>query len=94
MMLFLLLCLITAGLLIEVVQKRVLQIKEPDIQELWTKLENENWYKQLISDPDLKEWILLDKQNGLLKDPYYVRKIIENAGHREGYINYIKKKAR
>lgn len=94
MMLFLLLCLITAGLFIEVIQKRVLKIKDPDIEELWAQLENEKWYKELISDPELKEWVLLDKQNGLLNDPYYVRKIIENGGHRDGYINYIKNKAK
>jgi hypothetical protein len=94
MLLFLLLCLITAGLIIEVIQKRVLKIKDPDIKDLWTELESEKWYEELISDPKLKEWVLLDKQNGLLKDPYYVRKIIENEGHREGFINYIKNKAK
>jgi hypothetical protein len=93
MLLFLLLCLITAGLIIEVIQKRVLKIKDPDIKDLWTELESEKWYEELISDPKLKEWVLLDKQNGLLKDPYYVRKIIESEGHREGFINYIKNKA-
>lgn len=94
MMLFLLLCLIAAGLLIEVIQKRVLKIKDPDIQELWAELEKAKWYGELISDPELKEWVLLDKQNGLLKDPYYVRKILESEGHREGFINYIKNKAK
>jgi hypothetical protein len=94
MLLFLLLCLITAGLIIEVIQKRVLKIKDPDIKDLWTELESEKWYEELISDPKLKEWVLLDKQNGLLKDPYYVRKIIESEGHREGFINYIKNKAK
>jgi hypothetical protein len=93
MLLFLLLCLITAGLIIEVIQKRVLKIKDPDIKELWAELESEKWYEELISDPKLKEWVLLDKQNGLLKGPYYVRKIIESEGHREGFINYIKNKA-
>jgi hypothetical protein len=94
MMLFILLCLITAGLIIEVIQKRVLKIKDPDIKELWAQLESEEWYEELISNPELKEWVLLDKQNGLLNDPYYVRKIIVNSGHRDGYINYIKNKAK
>ncbi|WP_226536477.1 hypothetical protein [Fictibacillus halophilus] len=94
MMLFLLLCLITAGLTIEVIQKRVLKIKDPDIEELWAELENRKWYEELISDPKLKEWVLLDKQNGLLKDPYYVRKIIESEGHRLGFVSYIKNKAK
>lgn len=94
MMLFLLLCLITAGLLIEIIQKRVLKIKDPDIKDLWTELEREKWYEELIGDPELKKWILLDKQNGLLKDPYYVRKILESEGHRQGFISYIKNKAK
>lgn len=94
MMLFLLLCLITAGLVIEVIQKRVLKIKDPDIHELWTELEKEEWYIELMNDTQLKEWIILEKQNGLLKDPYYVSKIMDSEGHREGFINYIKNKTK
>ncbi|MCM3717556.1 hypothetical protein [Fictibacillus phosphorivorans] len=93
MMLFIFLCLITAGLLIETVQKRILKIKDPDIKELWEELEKRTWYEELIQDPHLKEWVVLDKQNGLLKDPYYVRKVLESEGHRLGFINYIKNKA-
>lgn len=93
-MFFLLLCLIAAGLIIEVIQKRVLRIKEPDIEELWLDLEKEEWFQELLRDPKLKEWVELDKQRGLLKDPYYVGKIIGNDGHREGFINYLKEKAK
>jgi hypothetical protein len=94
MMLFLLLCLIAAGLVIEVVQKHVLKIKDPDINELWEELDKEKWFNKLMRDPILKEWVLLEKQKGLLKDPYYVRKIIENEGHRDGFVNYMKSKAK
>ncbi|MBY6038045.1 hypothetical protein KUV80_15325 [Fictibacillus nanhaiensis] len=93
-MFFLLLSLLTAGLFIEVIQKHVLKKKDPDINELWMELEEQEWYKKLLCDPLLKEWILLDKQKGLLQDPYYVRKIIDKAGHREGFINYMKDKAK
>jgi hypothetical protein len=94
MMLFLLLCLIAAGLLIEAVQKHVLKIKDPDINELWEELDQKKWFNQLMSDPLLKEWVILEKQKGLLKDPYYVRKIIENEGHRDGFVNYMKNKTK
>jgi hypothetical protein len=94
MMLFLLLCLIAAGLVIEVVQKHVLKIKDPDINELWEELDKEKWFNKLMRDPILKEWVLLEKQKGLLKDPYYVRKIIKNEGHRDGFVNYMKNKAK
>jgi hypothetical protein len=92
MMLFLLLCLIAGGLFVEVIQKRVLKIKDPDINDLWAELEKQEWFEELNSNPECRKWILLDKQNGLLNDPYYVRKIIDKAGHRDGYIRYIKNK--
>jgi hypothetical protein len=94
MLLFLFLCLITAGFVIELVQKHVLKMKEPDIRELWTELEEQEWYRTLLSDPELHRWVELDKQNGLLKDPYYVRKIIDQSGHRDGYICYIRDKTK
>ncbi|MBD7965457.1 hypothetical protein [Fictibacillus norfolkensis] len=92
MLLFLLLCLLTAGFFIEIFQKHILKIKEPDIRSLWEELDKQDWYNILISDSELAEWIELDKKNGLLKDPYYVRKVLDKPGHREGYIQYIKSK--
>jgi hypothetical protein len=89
MLLFLLLCLLTAGFFIEIFQKHILKMRDPDIHQLWAELENEEWFQKLNDIPDFKKWIELDKQNGLLKDPYYVRKIIDQGGHREGYIRYI-----
>lgn len=94
MLLFLFLCLLTVGFFIEIIQKHVFKIKEPDIRDLWTELEHEGWYQELCAAPEIKRWIELDKQNGLLKDPYYVRKIIDQAGHREGYIRYITDKTK
>ncbi|MBH0171982.1 hypothetical protein IHV09_00370 [Fictibacillus sp. 23RED33] len=92
MLLFLLLCLLSAGFIIEAFQKHVLKMKEPDILPLWDNLEKQDWYKELIIQPETARWIDLDKKNGLLKDPYYVQKIINHAGHREGFIRYIKDK--
>ena len=94
MLLFLFLSLLTAGFVIEIIQKHVLKIKDPDIQDLWAELENQEWYTDMINDPDLKIWIELEKQNGLLRDAYYVRKIIDHVGHREGFIRYIADKAK
>lgn len=94
MLLFLLLCLLTAGFFIEMFQKHILKIKEPDIQSLWEELDQQDWFQTLISDSEIAVWIKLDKKNGLLMDPYYVRKVIDQPGHREGYIRYIKEKCR
>ncbi|MQR97576.1 hypothetical protein [Fictibacillus phosphorivorans] len=94
MLLFLLLCLLTAGFFIEIFQKHILKIKEPDIQSLWEELDEQDWYNRLTNDSEQKEWIELDKKNGLLKDPYYVRKVIDQPGHREGYIRYIQEKCK
>lgn len=88
-MLVLFLCLITGALLVELFRKYVLGIKDPDIHDLWQELDETEWFKDLISKPELRKWILSDKENGLLKDPYYVRKIIDKEGHRDGFIKYI-----
>lgn len=67
MLLFLLLSLLTAGFVIEIIQKHVLKIKDPDIQDLWEELENQEWYTDMVTDPDLRIWIELEKQNETIK---------------------------
>jgi hypothetical protein len=94
MMTFIFLCVLAVGFLIELFQKYVLGKKDPEIEDVWRELEQEEWYKDLLKNTHFKEWILLDKQKGLLKDPYYVRKIIDHEGHRDGFISYLNEKAK
>jgi hypothetical protein len=92
-MIFLFLLLMTGALIAGFVQKYILRIKEPEIEELWSELEMQEWYKEMEADPEFKESLDLSKREGLLKDPYYVRKIIDKEGHREGFVNYIRNQA-
>ncbi|SFB11826.1 MULTISPECIES: hypothetical protein [unclassified Bacillus (in: firmicutes)] len=88
------LCLLTGAFFVELFRKYILGIKDPDIHDLWKELDETEWFKELMSNPELRKWILSDKEKGLLKDPYYVRKIIDKEGHRDGFINYIQDKSR
>ncbi|MFE8699337.1 hypothetical protein ACFYKX_01740 [Cytobacillus sp. FJAT-54145] len=88
-MVFLFLCLLTAGLLINFVQKYILRIKEPNIDELWRELESEEWFIEFIKNPKIKDYVEQSKDSGLLSDPYYVRKILDHEGHREGFLNHV-----
>ncbi|WP_421385063.1 hypothetical protein ACOJQI_09940 [Bacillus salacetis] len=91
-MIFLFLLLLTGALIAGFFQKYILRIKEPEIEDLWRELEEQDWYRELKADPEIEDFIETSKQEGLLNDPYFVRKIIDNEGHRIGYINYVKKK--
>ncbi|WP_456271108.1 hypothetical protein [Bacillus sp. AK031] len=92
-MIFLFLLLMTGALIAGLVQKYILRIKEPDIEELWIELHKQEWYKEMEATPEYKEFLDLSKREGLLQDPYYVRKIIDKEGHREGFINHIRNQA-
>ncbi|RIW38317.1 hypothetical protein D3H55_01890 [Bacillus salacetis] len=91
-MIFIFLFLLTGALFINFVQKYILRIKDPDIKELWLELDEQGWYRELKADPEVEDFLEVSKFDGLLKDPYYVRKIIDNEGHRTGFINYVKQK--
>lgn len=88
-MLFLFLCMLTVGLVISFVQKYILRIKDPNIEDLWKELHQHQWFKDLLTQQEVKMIIETSKQSGLLRDPYYVRKIIDQEGHRDGFIEYV-----
>jgi hypothetical protein len=90
-MTFIFLCLIAGGLIIEGVRKYILKIKDPSIEEIWLELDDEEWYKALLRNEKMKPYLLKSKENGLLRDPHYVRNIIDKEGHREGFVNYMSK---
>ncbi|MDZ5471260.1 hypothetical protein SM124_05825 [Bacillus sp. 31A1R] len=91
-MLILLLTLLFGALIIEGIRKYVLRIKDPDIEDLWNELNEREWYRELLENPQIKKWIEIDKESGLLSDPYYVRKILDKEDHRQGFIKYIRGK--
>ena len=86
------LCMLIGAFFVGLVQKYILRIKEPTAEELWVELDEQEWYKKLMNKEEIKEFILMSKENGLLSDPHYVRNIIDKEGHREGFINYINEK--
>ncbi|MGF2616014.1 hypothetical protein FZC84_11315 [Rossellomorea vietnamensis] len=92
-MIFLFLLLLTGALIVGFIQKYILRIKEPEVEELWIELEEQDWYRELQSDPQIEEFLNYSKRDGLLEDPYYVRKIIDKEGHRDGFIKHVKEKA-
>jgi hypothetical protein len=92
-MIFLFLTLLTGALFVSFFQKYILRVKEPDIEELWRELEEQKWYKELRADPKREFFLNSSKRDGLLHDPYYVRKIIDKEGHRDGFIRHVKEKA-
>lgn len=91
-MFFILLIVIMGGLIVQFFQKYILKIKDPNIKDLWLELNEQEWYNTLLKSEKIKEFIQLSKENGLLSDPHYVRKIIDREGHREGFIKYINEK--
>jgi hypothetical protein len=91
-MTFIFLLLLTGALIINFFQKYILRIKDPDIEELWEELDEQDWYRELKADPEIEDFLEVSKFDGLLKDPYYVRKIIDSEGHRMGFIHYVKEK--
>ncbi|WP_223701747.1 hypothetical protein [Sutcliffiella deserti] len=93
-MLFLLLCLLTIGLVISFVQKYILRLKEPNIEELRGELKQLTWFKEWMKDPETRGFLETSMKTGLLSDPYYVRKIIDQEEHREGFIIYMLEKTK
>jgi hypothetical protein len=90
---FLFLCILTVGLVISFFQKYILRIKEPNVEELWIELEQKQWFKELIQQHEVKKVIEASKNSGILSDPYYVQKIMEQEGHRDGFVLYVYEQA-
>ncbi len=79
-----------AGVL-HVVRKYVLRVKDPTLEEVWGELDQQDWYQELVQDERLARAIVFQKDQGLLADWYYVKKIIKDKGARDGFIEYVKK---
>jgi hypothetical protein len=86
--------MLVGALVVQLFQKYILRIKGPSIEDLWLELEEQDWYQSLVKDDRIKEFMLVDKDGGLLSDPHYVRKIIDKEGHREGFIRYVHEKVK
>jgi hypothetical protein len=92
MLLFLFLVAITVAGSIELVRKYVLHIKEPNADELLKRVEQKEWFQELLEDEDYKEKVNAQKANGLLADPQYLQKLLSHEGTVLGFISFIKKK--
>lgn len=81
---------VAAGVM-HVVRKYILRVKDPSLEEVWEELNQQNWYQDLIQDEQVSHFMDVQKQQGLLSDWYYVRKIIKQKGPRDGFIEFVKK---
>lgn len=86
----LLLIAMTGAALVHLFRKYILRIEEPKIEELWTQLENQDWFQQFLRDPFSSSYIYHLREHGLLKDAHYVQKLLSHEGTRNGFIHYIK----
>ncbi|WP_227938967.1 hypothetical protein [Alkalihalobacillus deserti] len=93
-MLFLLLCLLTGAFFIELIRKYIFMEKKPNHEELWLELIRQEWFQELLENQEMKDWINSDKENGLLHDPNYIRKILDKEMHREIFIRYLTDKTK
>jgi|GEM_PF-5223675 len=92
MFIILILIAFSFAILIELVRRYILLIKDPSLEELWEKLDQQEWYVQLVQDPQNKMILEQMKQEGLLRDLHYVQRLIEHEGTREGFLSHIEKK--
>ncbi|WP_202080564.1 hypothetical protein [Caldalkalibacillus salinus] len=94
MIIGLLLVALSIAFIIELIRKYILRVEEDDIHELWQALEKEAWFQVLLTDEHVKPHIVNMKDNGILTNPEYVKKLLEHEGTREGFIAYIQSKRR
>lgn len=76
------------------IKKYIFRIKDPTLQEAWDELHKQEWYQALLRDDQIRKYIELQKADGLLSDWYYVKKVIEQKGARDGFIEYVENQAR
>ena len=67
------------------------QIQGPSLDEVWVELEEQPWYQEWVKNDRTKAYLEQSKQNGLLSDPYYVKRVIHHEGTRDGFIEFMEK---
>ncbi|MGO4886913.1 hypothetical protein ACJ2A9_04070 [Anaerobacillus sp. MEB173] len=93
MLKLLLLFILGIAMMIDLFKKYVLKIKDPTIEELMPKLEEQQWFRELVEHERYKPIIESSKQSGLLADSYYVSKLLSHQGTIDGFITYVKGRA-
>lgn len=88
-----LLLLAGAGIL-GFIRKHIFRIQDPDLEHYLKMLKDQEWFQELASDPRSKSLIVSFEKSGPLKDVYYVQRLLQNEGSKEGFIRYIQEKAR
>lgn len=74
---------------VQLVKKYILRIPDPTVEEMWSRLEEEEWYQELIRDEQMAAYMEHSKHSGLLSNWYYVKKIIEHKGTRDGFLSFV-----
>jgi hypothetical protein len=86
----LILAIIVAGS-VHLFRQYILRIKDPTLEELWGKLDQQLWFQELLQYPPYALMINNLKEQGLLRDVHYVQKLLHHQGTIDGFIRYIKK---
>jgi hypothetical protein len=81
------------GGMMQLIKKYIMGIKDPTIEELWKRLEQEKWFTDLSKDPKTSPTIQRFKQDGILMDTHYVERLLTHQGTVEGFIDYVKEKS-
>lgn len=88
-MLSLLAVLLIGGGTLQLFKKYILRIPDPTVETMWSRLEAEEWFQKLIQDDQMAAYMEQSKQTGLLSDWYYVKKVIEHKGTRDGFLSFV-----
>jgi hypothetical protein len=90
--LFILILAVLVVALIWTIYDRLFGNPKPSLEEWRTKLEEQEWFQQLISDE--KYGRLIENHRGVrsfLTDSHEIQRLIENEYVRKGFIRYLEK---
>jgi hypothetical protein len=90
MLFFLLILAMFVAGLVHLFRQYILRIKEPTVEELWEQLDQQPWFQELLEHSPYALKISNLKDQGILKDVHYVRKLLHHQGTIDGFIHYIK----
>jgi hypothetical protein len=94
MLIILVILALLGGVVAQLFSTYILKVKEPSISELWKELDQQSWFIELMDDPTLAMLIESYKDQGILRDPHYVQRLLSHQGTIDGFITHLKNKKR
>jgi SOS response regulatory protein OraA/RecX len=93
MLVLLIVIVLIVGGIVQLIKKYIMGIKDPTIEELWNRLDQEEWFIELCKDPKISSTIHRFKEKGILKDAHYVERLLTHQGTVEGFKDYVKERS-